>query len=149
MQNKGIYLPSTILSYVKPLRVSPARNRTRLEVSMRNHWLNNIIIAVVGGWHVAKQPFLSLWFLHCTYLSFIFDALQISFNIICRINCRYFCVFQASEGKHGAGIDHQTRGTEGRRKTVCGAYWRSTPASRLPSLTWKTPKKWRQFCRLY
>ena len=103
---------------------------------MHNHWLNNIIIAVVGGWQVLKQTFLSLWFLHCMYLSFIFDALQISFYIICRINCRYFCVFQASKGKHGTGMEHQTGGTEGRRKTVA-----HTDVPRQPRAYPRSPEK--------
>ena len=145
MLNKGIYLPATILSYVKPLRVSPVRNRTSLEVSMHNHWLNNIIIAVVGGWQVLKQTFLSLWFLHCMYLSFIFDALQISFYIICRINCRYF--FRRARASTGRAWNTKQEGRREGEKLWRILTFHASLALTLAHL--KNAKKWRQFCRLY
>lgn len=120
---KAIIYLSPVLSYIKPLRVSPARIRTLLEVSMCNHLLNNIVTAV-GGWHVAKQTYLVtlVTFTVCTLVSFRRAR-------------------ASAGGGGGGGMDHQTRGTEGRRKTVCGAYWPSTPASRLSSFAWKTRKK--------
>ena len=68
---------------------------------MCNHLLNNIVTAV-GGWHVAKQTYLVtlVTFTVCTLVSFR----------------------RARASAGGAGMDHQTGGTEGRRKTVCGAY---------------------------
>lgn len=68
---KAIIYLSPVLSYIKPLRVSPARIRTLLEVSMCNHLLNNIVTAV-GGWHVAKQTYLVtlVTFTVCTLVSF-------------------------------------------------------------------------------
>ena len=68
---KAIIHLSPVLSYIKPLRVSPARIRTLLEVSMCNHLLNNIVTAV-GGWHVAKQTYLVtlVTFTVCTLVSF-------------------------------------------------------------------------------
>ena len=46
---KAIIYLSPVLSYIKPLRVSPARIRTLLEVSMCNHLLNNIVTAGERG----------------------------------------------------------------------------------------------------